>query len=162
VRLPDCVCRQRGEAFLARGVMTLRKRKVFGLASAVVLVLAAGLVSSLLILRTGRQPAAQASGFGVSLGASQQMRLERDLTAPAITTQATAVAAEIRSQFVASGRSLLPAGSHISIRPATFHATSPGTATVRATISGPQPGSWQLLLIKEGPNWLLIGTRRLP
>jgi hypothetical protein len=32
---------------------------------------------------------------------------------------------------------------------------------VNASIAGPQPRPWQLLLIKENGNWLLIGTREL-
>jgi hypothetical protein len=116
--------------------MTLRKRKTFGLASAVVLVVTAGLAISRLILRAGHQSAAQASGFAVSPRVGQQVRLERGLTAPAIPAQATVVAGEIRSQFLANGRSLLPEGSRVRIQPATFYATSPMTATVRASITG--------------------------
>jgi hypothetical protein len=32
---------------------------------------------------------------------------------------------------------------------------------VNASITGPQPGRWQLLLTKESGKWLLIGTREL-
>jgi hypothetical protein len=130
---------------------------ILGLVAVVILVVAGGLAAAFLTAGGGQQPAAQAN-----LGPAQQTQLERGLTAPAITKEATVVAVEIRGQFLAKGRRLLPAGSRILVLPSTFEATSPRTATVRATVSGPQPGHWLLLLIKEGKSWLLIGTRRLP
>lgn len=94
--------------------------------------------------------------------AAQQDRLEQGIDAPTVTAQAGIVAAEIRGQFEKLGKPLLPPGSRLSIDAATFHAASAQFATVNAAVTGPQPGSWQLVLIREDGQWLLLGTRKLP
>jgi hypothetical protein len=90
------------------------------------------------------------------------MRLEHGITAPTITAQASVLATEVRSQFEQQGKPLLPAGSHVSINDATFHALSPQLAAVDASVSGPGPGRWQFVLVREAGQWLLLGTRKLP
>lgn len=92
----------------------------------------------------------------------QQMHLEQGVTAPTVTQEASVVAMEVRSQFERRGELLLPAGSRMSIDGATFHSVSAQLATVDATVHGPQPGRWQLVLIREAGQWLLLGTRKLP
>jgi hypothetical protein len=96
------------------------------------------------------------------LTSAQRTRLEQGISAPAVGSEAAVVAAEVRAQFISADRSMLPASSHVRISTATFRATSAGTATVDVVVSGPAPGRWQLLLIREGGQWLLIGTRKLP
>jgi len=142
--------------------MALRKRWIFGLAAGAGLLTAAAFAAVLVPATGGHKPAIRVNVSAVKLGSAQLARLERGLTAPEIAAQATVVAAEIRAQFIARGRPLLPAGSRVDIQPATFDARSTQTATVDASVSDPKPARWQLLLIKEGGNWLLIGTRGLP
>jgi hypothetical protein len=142
--------------------MAMRKRRVFALAAIVAVLVAGGLTVAFFAAAHSHEPAARASALTVKLGPAQQARLERGIAAPSIAVQATALAAEIRGQFVARGKALLPVGARILLDAATFAATSPQTATVRATVTGPHPGHWLLQLIKEGANWLLIGTKRLP
>ncbi len=115
------------------------------------------------------------TGLAISLGGSassptaspavlptaQQGRIEKGITARSLTAQAGVVAKEVRHQFIEHGRSLLPPGSRLSIRGASFHAVSPYMATVKATVAGPQAGLYQLVLIREAGRWLLIGTRKL-
>lgn len=91
----------------------------------------------------------------------QQQRLEEGLTARTVAAQASVVAVEVRHAFEARGKPLLPAGSHVSISQATFHELSAQLATVDATVSGPHPGHWQLVLVREAGRWLLVGTRKL-
>ena len=88
--------------------------------------------------------------------------MERGLTAPTIAGQAGLVAAEVRAQFVGRGKALLAGGSRVRISPATFHVVSAQIATLDATVSGPAPGRWQLVLVREGGQWLLIDSKRLP
>ena len=72
------------------------------------------------------------------------------------------VAPQVRAQFVSRGRTLLPAGSRLRIDAKSFRATRAGTATADAVISGPDAGRWQLLLIRQGGQWLLLDSRKLP
>jgi hypothetical protein len=49
----------------------------------------------------------------------------------------------------------------VSINQATFHELSAQLATVDAVVSGPAPGRWQFVLVRESGQWLLVGTRKL-
>ena len=91
----------------------------------------------------------------------QQQRLENGITARTIAAQASVVAVEVRHAFEARGKPLLPVGSHVSVNQATFHELSAQLATVDAAVSGPHPGHWQLVLVREAGQWLLVGTRKL-
>jgi hypothetical protein len=84
------------------------------------------------------------------------------MTASTVAAQAGIIAVEVRTQFEQLGRQLLPQGSRLSIDAATFRAVSAQFATVHATVTGPVAGAWQLVLIRENGEWLLLGTRKLP
>ena len=71
------------------------------------------------------------------------------------------VALQVRAAFVQKGRLLLPAGSRLVIRRSTFRQVTSETAVVDAVVTGPSPGRWELLLVRQEGQWLLIGTRRL-
>jgi len=112
-------------------------------------------------------PSVAAAGSGGAVAAApfpaaQRDRLQQGITAPTVTAQAGVVAAEVRGQFEKLGRPLLPLGSRLSIDAATFRASSAQFATVTAAVTGPQPGTWRLVLIQEDGQWLLLGTRKLP
>jgi hypothetical protein len=141
--------------------MALRRRSVYGLI-ATGLVLAAGLSVGLVAGLGGHKPGSYGNRSFVSLSSAQQIRLEHGLEAQNITAQAAVVATEIRAEFLSRGRPLLPPGSEVRIEPATFAAGPSKTATVVAVVSGSAPGKWKLLLVSQGGNWLLIGTRSLP
>lgn len=116
---------------------------------------------------SGGSPPVRRSGLAITsvpgkLTSAQRTRLEHGISAPAVGSQAAVIAAEVRVQFINANRSMLPSGSRVRISTTTFRATSAGTATVDAVVSGPTPGRWRLLLIREGGQWLLIGTRKLP
>jgi hypothetical protein len=141
--------------------MAHRRRIVFSLVVAAGLLVAAGVVGAVLALGSGHE-SGRTNASPVKFSSVQQVRLENGLTAPGIAAQSKVVATEIRAQFLSRAQPLLPSGSHARVGPATFDLRSAKTATVDATVTGPEPGHWQLLLIREGGNWLLIGTRRLP
>jgi hypothetical protein len=84
------------------------------------------------------------------LAKAEQARLEQGI-----------LAIDVRSQFEQAGKLLLPAGSHMAINDATFQAVSAQMATVDATETGPNPGYWQLMLVREAGHWQLLGTRKL-
>ena len=112
---------------------------------------------------TGTSTAASSGSASVaaSFTAAHRDRLEQGITAPSVTTQAGVVAAEVRGQFEELGKPLLPPGSRLSIDATSFRAVSAQFATVTASVTGPQPGAWQLVLIREDGQWLLLGTRKL-
>jgi hypothetical protein len=104
------------------------------------------------------------SGTAVATAAltpPQQVRLEKGITAPTVASQSNVIATELRSQFDTRGKPLLPTGSHVSINDATFHTLSAQLATVDAVVSGPDPGRWQLVLVREAGRWQLLSTRKL-
>jgi hypothetical protein len=142
--------------------MAVRKRSLYSLIAAGVLVLIAGLAVGLITAFSGSNSSQRGSTSAIEFNTAQQIRLERGLTESEIGSQATIVAPEIRSQFMGRGQLLLPAGSQVRIEPATFQVTPSGIATVNAVITGSEPGRWQLLLVRDDGNWALIGTRRLP
>lgn len=117
---------------------------------------------------TGTRAAATATAVAsgtpaaaASFPATQRDRLEQGITAPTVTAQAGVVAAEVRGQFKRKGKPLLPPGSRLSIDAASFRTVSARLATVTAAVTGPEPGTWQLVLIRENGQWLLIGTREM-
>jgi hypothetical protein len=120
----------------------------------------AGLGSGLAIGLSGSS-SSTTTGAAAQLTPPQQVRLENGITAPTITGQASVLAAEVRGQFEQQGKPLLPAGSHVTINDATFHALSPQLAAVDASVTGPTPGRWQFVLVREAGQWLLLGTRKL-
>ena|ERR1022692_3491294 len=124
--------------------------------------LATGLTASLSGSSPGKPGHASIRPTTSMLTPQQRTRLEQGIMAPTIAAQATVVAAELRTQFVSRGRPLLPLGSRLHINAASFHVTSSGIAIVNAVVSGRDPGHWQLLLIREGGQWLLIDSRKQP
>jgi hypothetical protein len=123
-------------------------------------VLLAGVGVGLAVGLSGPSSTATARATTVFTG-PQQQRLEKGITAPTVTSQASVVAVEVRHAFETRGKPLLPAGSHVSINQATFHEVSAQLATVDAVVSGPAPGHWQFVLVRESGQWLLVGTRKL-
>jgi hypothetical protein len=119
----------------------------------------AGLGTGLAVTLTGSS--SDTVAVATALTTSQQTHLERGITAPTVASQANVVATEVRSQFQSKEKPLLPAGSHISIKNSTFHTLSTRLATVDVVVSGPNPGRWQLVLVRETGQWLLLGTRKL-
>jgi hypothetical protein len=111
------------------------------------------------------------AGLAVGLGgssitappftAAEQARLAHGITAPTIVAEASVLAIELRSQFEQAGKPLLAVGSRVAINNATFQAVSAQMATVDATETGPEPGHWQLILVREAGHWQLLGTRTL-
>jgi hypothetical protein len=103
----------------------------------------------------------QHPGPSRTLAPTQQARLERDIAARSVQAEANVVAPQVRAAFVQKGRLLLPAGSRLVIRRSTFRQVTSETAVVDAVVTGPSPGRWELLLVRQEGQWLLIGTRRL-
>jgi len=142
--------------------MTIAKSWLYGGIAAGALVLAAaGLAVGLAAGSSHSKSPSTGQASATALTSAQQARLEHGLTAAAVSAQAAVVAPNVRSQFVARGRLLLPAGTRVRIEPGTFKVTRSGIAVVAADTTGPEAGRWELLLVRDGPNWSLIGTRRL-
>lgn len=106
-------------------------------------------------------PSHATAAAATQLNKLEQVRLQQGITASTIAAEASVLAIEVRSQFEQAGKLLLPAGSHIAINDATFHAVSARMATVNATETGPHRGYWQLMMVHEAGHWQLLGTRKL-
>jgi hypothetical protein len=90
-----------------------------------------------------------ADAFALSVGfASQNPDLE-----------AAVLASSLRQAFRATPTPLLPPGSRVTIDAAS--AVRVGSlARVRATVTGPRPATFELLLTLENGHWLLLATER--
>lgn len=121
----------------------------------------AGVGIGLAVELSGPSPTTSTAAAAVQLTKPQQVQLEQGIAASTVTAQASVLAVEVRSMFEQQGKPLLPAGSHVSINDATFHAFSGRFATVDASVSGPSPGRWQFVLVRENDRWFLLGTRKL-
>lgn len=131
-------------------------RKWRFVAAAAVLLALAGLGAGLAVGLGG-----SSSTTGPSLTHAERARLEQGISAPTIAAEASVLAIEVRTQFEQTGRRLLPAGSQLTINDATLRAVSAQMATIDATETGPDPGHWQLMLVREAGHWQVLGTRRL-
>jgi hypothetical protein len=141
--------------------MALRKRYVYVWIAAAGLLLASGLTAVLLTAHGNLKSASHGNPSSAEFSSAQLTRLERGLDAQGLAAQAIVLADSIRSQVVSRGRPFLPSGSRVHIEAATFEVRSPETATVDAMVTGPMPGKWLLLLVRQGGNWQLIGTRNM-
>ena len=85
------------------------------------------------------------------------------ITSALSATRPAAVAAvlprPVASAYLASPFPMLPAGSKLKIDWSKLR-MSGVLAEVPATVSGPQPGSWTLLLIWQNGQWGVYGTRK--
>ncbi len=91
---------------------------------------------------------------------SDAQRIELALTSEN-PTEVVSVVSEVVQGGFGNGESLvLPRMSVLDLDTAEFTATG-DTATVPATMSGPQPGRWLLLLQWEDDSWHVYGTRPL-
>lgn len=92
-------------------------------------------------------PASTVSLFEIALTAADPVTIER------------ALAPEVRVAYDQRPFPLLPTGSTAVIDSQTMTVTGE-EATVAVTVSGSQPGQWQLLLISVDGQWLIYGTVR--
>lgn len=136
--------------------MTRHWKMVVGIAGLLVLA-AVGIDLAVRLSESTGNPTAASAG----LSAPQQERLQKGITARTVAAQASVVAIEVRGRFKQLGKPLLPVGSRLSISDTTFRAFSARLATVNATVTGSSPGRWKLVLVREGGQWLLLGTRKL-
>jgi hypothetical protein len=91
-------------------------------------------------------PARQAA-IGSALSATQPASLAAVLPRP------------VASAYLASPFPMLPAGSKLKIDWSKLR-MSGVLAEAPAAVSGPQPGSWTLLLIRQNGQWDVYGTRK--
>jgi hypothetical protein len=68
------------------------------------------------------------------------------------------LAPQVASQYAKAPKTLWPAGSVITIDRTRMRRLGPDLATVPATVTGPEPGTWQFLLVKTNGRWLVLST----
>ena len=89
--------------------------------------------------------------------------LDRALASQSTATVATVLASSVRAGYLAHPAPLLPAGSTIIIDEKSVHLLTDGSglATATATVTGPQPGRYEIDLVDENGSWRVFSTRRL-
>jgi hypothetical protein len=105
------------------------------------------------------QSAARSGGSTAVLPADQAAALEMALVSARPAVAESALARPVRAAALKRRLALLPAGSQLSIAAARMRVTGQ-IATVPATVTGPSPGGWLLLLINESGQWRVYGARK--
>jgi hypothetical protein len=145
------------------------KKRVIVLGIAAVLVAAA--VTAVIVVRVNsggdensasdtQSPQSFSSPIPFTLPQADVAALESGLVSTDPAVEAKALSAALPTTVKLDTGPLLPAGSHIAID--AGNATRFGDlVAVPATVTGPRPGQFSLLLTREGESWLLYGTEQL-
>ena len=80
--------------------------------------------------------------------------LDSKFTSASPSVRQAAVVPQLASQL--GSTPLLEAGTTMTIEISTFKGLSPSTATVKATTTGTEAGTWTLYLIDDRGTWQLI------
>jgi len=88
----------------------------------------------------------------LSKGAATQLAAQ--ITSPTPSARQAAVVPQLASQL--GSTPLLQAGTTMTIDVPTFKGLSPTAATVRATTTGAEAGTWKLYLVDDRGTWQLI------
>jgi hypothetical protein len=96
-----------------------------------------------------------------ALPVSQVRALEAALVSQNAATFRSILAPPLRSALRGSALSAsqLPAGSTVAIDGGSA-VISGNTMTVDARVAGPRPSPFRLFLVRDGANWLLLGTEQ--
>ena len=143
----------------------MRRRVVLISIAAVLVAAAVTAVIVVLVSRSSDNPAADTSAADVTEVAFTVPQadvdvLEAGLVSSDPAVEAKALATILQTTANLENEPLLPAGSSIKID--AGNALRYGDlASVQATVSGPRPGNFMLLLTKEGESWLMYGTEQL-
>jgi len=109
---------------------------------------------------TGSAPVASGSPASFTVPQEDVAVLETGLASSDPAVEARTLAAALRPKSNLAAEPLLPAGSRVTID--AGKATRYGdVGRVPATVTGPRPGHFMLLLSREGGSWLLYGTEQL-
>lgn len=87
---------------------------------------------------------------------AEAQRIEIGVLQPSQIGAGSVLASDVL--LAADALTLLPDSSTITLDENRFSATG-DLASVPATVSGPDPGQWLLLLVREDDNWQIYGTR---
>lgn len=93
-----------------------------------------------------------------ALTAARIATLEADLASGDPTARAAIVASVVQPAAVAALALFWPAGSKVTIDPATFKAASVTVATVQAQVTGSTAGRYLLLLTWENNTWAVLAA----
>ena len=143
----------------------MRRRVVLISIAAVLVAAAVAAVIVVLVSTSNDNPTADTSAASVTEVAFTVPQADVDVLEAGLVSSDPAVEAKVLSAVLPTTVKLdtgplLPAGSHIAID--AGNATRFGDlVAVPATVTGPRPGQFSLLLTREGESWLLYGTEQL-
>ena len=93
------------------------------------------------------------------LSTSNAKQLEVGLVSGQPSSVERVLAPAIRDAYAAKPWKMLPKGSSLVIERSKLVVTG-DIASVPVTVTGPQPGQWLLLLIRDGDHWAAYGTHK--
>jgi hypothetical protein len=102
-------------------------------------------------------PSPRVSEVPFSLPASDVAALASGFASQNPATEASVLASSVRPAFQAQPTPLLPPGSHVTID-ASSAVKAGRLARVHAGVTGPKPGTFDLVLTLENGHWLLLST----
>ena len=143
----------------------MRRRVVLISIAAVLVAAAVAAVIVVLVSTSNDNPTADTSAASVTevpftVPQADVDVLEAGLVSSDPAVEAKALATILQTTANLENEPLLPAGSSIKID--AGNALRYGDlASVPATVTGPRPGNFLLLLSKEGESWLMYGTEQL-
>ncbi len=99
------------------------------------------------------------TGNAAGLPGSEATHLERVIGSGNTESIESILAPAIRAAFSADPGPLLPGGSQVHLD--TDHMIVSGSvATVPAIVTGPEPGTWTVVLLRLGTEWMLLSARK--
>lgn len=131
-----------------------RRRRLLLWLIAVALVLLAGVAVVLVLLLRSGSSGAPPHG---SLPQARVQQLQKALVSQDPATQQGALDPTVFAGLQQTGQPLLPAGSTLTIDPATERVNG-RSATVSATVTGPRSGQFTLELAQENGSWVVFAA----
>lgn len=96
---------------------------------------------------------------GPTLTSPNTVALERGLSSTQPRDVLPALAPALRARYATHPFPILPAGSTVHLEQSGMR-TDGNLATTPATVTGPEPGRWLVLLVRDGARWVAYGTRK--
>jgi hypothetical protein len=127
--------------------------------TAVGIVLALTLVSCCSASHHGATSSTSQTPQVATLPAAQVRALETALVSNRLAAVESVLATAVRSPYSAKPWAMLPPGSRLSVDGSHLVVTG-SLASLPATVTGPKPGKWLLLLVREQGVWRVYGTRK--
>lgn len=98
------------------------------------------------------------SALAIELPAADVARIEAALPSQDIQQIGESLSPDVRASFLSTNTALLPAESQVTLDTANAVGIAGVSARVPITVTGPQQGNYEALLVFDSGRWLVLGT----